>query len=94
MELTTDVGCPNLFPSLKKITVFHLTPHALRRIDQRGLRVEDMEAVILQPDRFFQKQPGQNGGFVYEFEKRTPDGRVFIVVGEVKQAECWIIRLL
>jgi hypothetical protein len=72
-----------------KISKFHLTTHAERRINERGLSVEALKDVIKYHDHVDQQARGTHGGFMYRFQK-TVDGKTLVVAAEVKKDECWI----
>lgn len=69
---------------------FIVTAHALERIAERGLSLEQLKCVINYHDKKKQQYKGENGGFVYKFEKMV-DGRKIFAVGEIKKSECWLI---
>ena len=72
------------------IEIFHITTHALQRIAERGLNLEQLKRVVNSHDRKRQQYKGDNGGFVYKFEKEI-DERALIAIAEVKKTECWLI---
>ena len=69
---------------------FHVTAHVLLRIAERGLSLEQLKVVVNYPERKRQRYKGDNGGFVYKFEKEI-DGEVIVATAEVKTSDCWLI---
>ena len=75
---------------MKKITKFHNTAHALRRISERALTVELLESVVNQHERRTQQYHGEHGGIVYRFTRKVDD-LILVAVAEVKGEEAWIL---
>lgn len=69
---------------------FHNTAHVLLRMTERGFCLEQLKSVVNYPDKKRQQYRGDNGGFVYKFEKEI-DGEVVVAVAEVKNSDCWLI---
>lgn len=69
---------------------FHVTGHVLIRIAERGLSLDQLKQVVSHPDRKRQQYKGDNGGFVYKFEKEI-EGEMMVAIAEVKAVDCWLI---
>jgi len=74
-------------PPIKK---FFVTAHVLQRIAERGLSLDELKIVVNGPDRKRQQYKGDNGGFVYKFEKEI-DGETIVAIAEIKASDCWLI---
>lgn len=57
---------------------------------ERGFCLEQLKSVVNYPDRKKQQYKGDNGGFVYRFEKAI-HGETVIAIAEVRKSECWLI---
>jgi hypothetical protein len=77
-------------PRVPAVTKFHNTAHVLLRTAERGLTLEQLKSVVNFPDKKKQQYKGDNGGFVYKFEKII-DGKTVVAIAEVKSSECWLI---
>jgi hypothetical protein len=75
---------------MMRIETFYVTSHVLKRIAERGLTLEQLKSVVNGPSRKMQQYRGDNGGFVYKFEKEISGVQV-AAIAEVKQSECWLI---
>jgi hypothetical protein len=60
------------------------------RISERGLCLEQLKSAVNYSDKKRQQYKGDNGGFVYKFEKIIK-GQTVIAVAEIKNTECWLI---
>jgi hypothetical protein len=69
---------------------FYITTHMLQRIAERGLSLAELKMVVNNPDRQRQQYKGDNGGFVYKFEKEI-NGEKIVAIAEVKASDCWLI---
>ena len=57
---------------------------------ERDFSLDQLKSVVNYSDRKKQQYKGDNGGFVYKFEK-VIEGRNVIAIAEVKKLECWLI---
>jgi hypothetical protein len=71
---------------------FHDTAHIEKRARERGFSVQEAMLTINEPASNYKTPPrkGNHGGFIWLFS-RAFDGRILVVVAEVKANECWII---
>jgi hypothetical protein len=72
------------------ITNFNCSTHAKRRIEERGLSLDEMKNVLKYPDSKRWQYRGEHGGVVFRFAKAA-GGRKLTVVAEVKKSDCWIL---
>lgn len=68
---------------------FHGTRHAAQRLAERGISEEDLKAVIRSPACHADLRRGRHGGIIRKFRK--PNGRVLVVVAEIKRDEAWLL---
>jgi len=68
---------------------FHGTRHAAQRLTERSISEEDLKAVVRSPASHEDLRRGRHGGTIRRFRKSN--GRILVVVAEVKRDEAWIL---
>lgn len=69
---------------------FHFTSHSKSRSSDRAISETQFVEAVTNPRLKTQKYKGQNGGFVYLFERDFED-KTLIVVAEVFKKDCYFI---
>ena len=71
---------------------FHDTAHIDKRARERGFTVGQAMLTVSEPASILKTslRKGDHGGFIWLFS-RAFEGKVLVVVAEIKGNECWII---
>jgi hypothetical protein len=69
---------------------FIATKHVLKRVQERGLSLEDMKNVVKYGAAQISLHHGKHGGIVKKL-KKTVAGKTLVAVAEFKKQDCWLI---